>query len=204
MWCKHACYKTVCRSAQVTQLKHFYSASVHTATALLFFLLGDWCLLLLVKLLALSGAVWNWCYICRWLFFHVFSYLLLSPFVVTISFLFLVVVVCQSRTASSLDRCPASASTFFLRAPLMFFFLFFSFGPDRNKKTDVREIIYQKCPRQLEQTHVMLLPVSSVSVSGSFLFLRRPLSRSWRSPSPLSSWTNGTFPKTHLLTPSKI
>ena len=71
-------------------------------------------------------------------------------------------------------------------------FLFF-FGPHRNQKTDVREIIYQSCPRQLEQAHVMLLPVSSVSVSGSFLFLRRPLSRSRWSPSPLSSRTNGTL-----------
>ena len=135
--------------------------------------------------------------------FPCFSYLLLSPFVVTILFLFLVVVFCWSRTASSLDRWRASASTFFLRAPLTFFFLFFWALTEIKKQMCVKSYIKTVCPRQLEQTHAMVLPVSSVSVSLSFLFLR-PLSRSWWSPSPLSSWMSGTFPKTHLLTPSKI
>ena len=116
------------QTPHTTRLKHFYSATLHTATALLFSLLGDWCLLLLVKHLALSGAVWNWCYMNVYIYmslivFPCFSYFLLSPFVVTILFLFLVVVFCWSRAASSLDRWRASASTFFLRAPSRFFSL---------------------------------------------------------------------------------
>ena len=142
-------------------------------------------------------------YICRWLFFHVFPIFCYHLSLWQFSFCFWLLSFVGAAPHQALIAGALALARSFFVPPSRFFSFFFWALTEIKKQMCVKSDIKTVCPRQLEQTHAMVLPVSSVSVSLSFLFLR-PLSRSWWSPSPLSSWMSGTFPKTHLLTPSKI